>query len=460
MKRYETYKDSGIIRVEKIPENWKVVNFRYLIDVLTDFTANGSFGDLAKNVNYLEDGFSRLIRLTDLRASFSNKGVYLNEHSHKYLKKSELFGGEILLANVGAYAGLAWVFENFQNKASLGPNMFLLKFKETLNEKYAYIALTSYYLHSQLLDKATSSAQPKLNKEDVKSCKFILPSLTEQTQIIKYLDYKTGLIDTIIAQKEALIKKLKEQRQAIINEAVTKGLNPDVKLKDSGIAWLGDIPEHWSVVKLKYVLNTTKGYAFKSGLFKGKGIPVVKASDIKNKSVRTTSTCFIEEKVASKYKSVTLKYGDILISTVGSTPDVIKSAVGQIARVPLELNNSLLNQNTVRLEISDDKLMQQSFLFFLIQNNNYRKYLDLHAHGTANQASLKLVDILGYQVALPPIDEQKQIVKIIEENLNRLDKTFDKTQISIDKLKEYRQSLISEAVTGKIDVRDWQATKS
>src|SRR5690606_24655028 len=162
-----------------------------------------------------------------------NKGIYLNEASHNYLKKSELFGGEILLANVGAYAGLAWIYEGIEGKASLGPNMFLLKFKDVLDKRFAYISLTSFYLHSQLLDKATSSAQPKLNKEDVKSCVFILPTLKEQTQIANYLDHKTAIIDALIEKKELLIQKLQAQRQAIINEAVTKGLNPNAKMKDS-----------------------------------------------------------------------------------------------------------------------------------------------------------------------------------------------------------------------------------
>ena len=438
MKRYETYKDSGIIRVEKIPENWKVVNFRYLIDVLTDFTANGSFGDLAKNVNYLEDGFSRLIRLTDLRANFSNKGVYLNEHSHKYLKKSELFGGEILLANVGAYAGLAWVFENFQNKASLGPNMFLLKFKETLNEKYAYIALTSYYLHSQLLDKATSSAQPKLNKEDVKSCKFILPSLTEQTQIIKYLDYKTGLIDTIIAQKEELIKKLKEQRQAIINEAVTKGLNKDVKLKDSGIEWLGEIPEHWEVVKLKYLVNHSTA--------KGNGNSELKIA-LENIESGTGRLLRNDEKEFEGDLKIFEK-DDILFNKL--RPYLSKVL---IAPEDGECVSELL------VFKARQKKVFYKFLFHRLSSEQIISIVDSSTYG-AKMPRASIDFILELPIPVPEIIEQETISDFINKKQRKIDISSNKLKLSIQKLKEYRQSLISEAVTGKIDVRDWQAPKS
>ena len=121
-------KDSGVEWIGEIPEHWEVCNFRYLIKVLTDYTANGSFGDLAKYVTYQnEPSYSRLIRLTDLRKNLKKSGVYLNEKSHKYLSKSELFGGELLMANVGAYAGLAWIMPKIDSPASLAPNMFLIK---------------------------------------------------------------------------------------------------------------------------------------------------------------------------------------------------------------------------------------------------------------------------------------------------------------------------------------------
>jgi type I restriction enzyme S subunit len=214
-------KDSGIEWLGEVPEGWEVLNFRYLIDVLTDYTANGSFADLAKNVNYLEAGFSRLIRLTDLREDLKNTGIYVSEESHNYLSKSSLYGDEILLANVGAYAGLAWKVPMLYEPSTLGPNMFLLKFHNQLENDFAYYALISEYLSSQLKTKAVSAAQPKLNKEDVRSCKFILPPVNEQLKIVDYISNSTAKIDNIIYSTIILIDKLKEYRQSIISEAVT-----------------------------------------------------------------------------------------------------------------------------------------------------------------------------------------------------------------------------------------------
>jgi type I restriction enzyme S subunit len=214
-------KDSGIEWLGEVPENWKVLKFRYLIDVLTDFTANGSFADLAKNVTYLDEGYSRLIRLTDLRENLMNDGIYVSEESHNYLTKSSLYGHEVLLANVGAYAGLAWKVPILTEPSTLGPNMFLLKFYNDLNNDFAYFSLISEYLSSQLKMKAISSAQPKLNKEDVRSCLFVLPTLEEQNQIVEYLLNVNQKFDDVLLQEAILIDKLKEYRQSIISEAVT-----------------------------------------------------------------------------------------------------------------------------------------------------------------------------------------------------------------------------------------------
>lgn len=214
-------KDSGIEWLGEIPEHWEVVNFRYVIDILTDYTANGSFGDLAKNVTYLEEGYSRLIRLTDLREDLTNKGVYISEESHNYLSKSELFGGEVLLANVGAYSGLAWLMPHNVGKASLAPNMFLLKFKEQLNNEFAYNAMISDYLSSQFKIKAVSAAQPKINKEDVRTCLFLLPPQEEQLSINSFIKEREMSYTLVLGKLEQSVEKLKLYRQSLISEAVT-----------------------------------------------------------------------------------------------------------------------------------------------------------------------------------------------------------------------------------------------
>ncbi len=216
-------KDSGIEWIGEIPKHWGLCKTINVIKLLTDFTANGSFADLAKNVIYLDDeNYARVVRLTDLRVNFNNKGVYVNEHSYNFLKKSALFGGEILIANVGAYSGLMCEMPNVDFTATLGPNMMLIKIKEELVlSHYFYLLSMCSYFKQQLQLKSISSAQPKLNKDDVRNIRFVLPPLNEQKQIADYIDSKCTEIDSLISQKEALLSDLELYKKSLIYECVT-----------------------------------------------------------------------------------------------------------------------------------------------------------------------------------------------------------------------------------------------
>lgn len=200
-------------------------------------------------------------------------------------------------------------------------------------------------------------------------------------------------------------------------------------------------------------LQNYQGCAFKSQMFSDEGEPVVKASDIKSRSLRPSSA-YIPEKEAQEYENVRLKTDDLLMSTVGSTPDVTESAVGQLARVPEALNGAYLNQNTVRLEFNSE--LHKRFAFYALQSESFRRYLDLYAHGTANQSSLSLEDILQFPLAVPTFDEQVAISNELDRRENNFVATLERAKLAINLFRERRIALISAAVTGKIDVRDWK----
>lgn len=217
-------KDSGIEWIGEVPNHWMIGKVRRVLDILTDFTANGSFADLAKNVKYLDTpDYSRLIRLTDLRENLKNEGIYVNKDAHKFLSKSELFGGEILMANVGAYAGLVCLVPKLDYVATLGPNMLLLKFnKKRMSNQFAFTLLGSDCYHKLLMNKALSSAQPKLNKEDVRSIDFIFPpTQEEQKAILDWIKEETSNVDTLISKYQKQIDLMQEYRTSLISQAVT-----------------------------------------------------------------------------------------------------------------------------------------------------------------------------------------------------------------------------------------------
>lgn len=452
MKMYNKYKASNTKWVDEIPFEWKIVNFRYLINVLTDFTANGSFGDLAKNVTYLDSGFSRLIRQTDLNGKFKNKAIYVDELAHNYLSKSELFGGEVILANVGS-AGLSWIFDGYDGKATLGPNCFLLKFNQLFNNKFAYISLNSYYLNSQILDKASSSIQPKLNKEDIRTCKVIVPSVQEQIKITEYIEYKTNLIDTTIEKKKRLIELLKEKRQAVINEAVTKGLNPNVAMKDSGLEWLGEIPAHWEVVRLKKIADAFgrigyRGYTTQDIVGQDEGAITISPSNMKGNYMTFENCTYINWYKYEESPEIKIYNDDILMVKTGSTYG--KVGIVRDLDKKATINPQLLVLKNVRIN--------STYLFNLLRTNYIQYQVETNVIGSTIP-TISQTKILNFSLPLPPNEEIEFIMQFIQNQMNLIDKTQKAIEIAIKKLQTYRQSLISEAVTGKMDVRDWQPPK-
>ena len=216
-------KDSGVEWLGEIPEHWKIHRIKKLLNILTDYTANGSFASLAENVTYLDSGYARLVRLTDLREDLKNDGLYVDENAHNFLKKSELFGGEVLIANVGAYAGFACLMPHIDSKATLGPNMYMMNFNnKLLTNEYALYCLMSFHAQEQLKIAATSTAQPKLNKDDVKNVWITLPpSLEEQEAVMLHIRKRSGQFDELIDKATAAIDLLEERRSALISAAVT-----------------------------------------------------------------------------------------------------------------------------------------------------------------------------------------------------------------------------------------------
>lgn len=216
-------KDSGVDWIGEIPEHWICCSFRNIIDVLTDYTANGSFGDLAKNVNYQSEGYARLVRLTDLRENLENEnGVWVDKHGYEYLSKSTLYGGELLMANVGAYSGLPCVMPKVDYLTTLAPNMFLIKQDVSkADTPFLFYLLSSYDYFNWLQTIALASAQPKLNKENIRSLQILLPPRVEQEKIVRHIQDKIKPLELAISVAKQQISLLQERKQIIINDVVT-----------------------------------------------------------------------------------------------------------------------------------------------------------------------------------------------------------------------------------------------
>ncbi|MGY6229297.1 restriction endonuclease subunit S [Enterobacter asburiae] len=454
-KAYPEYKDSGVEWLGGIPSHWIQSKFGYLKTILTDYTANGSFADLKSNVTYLnEPSYARLVRLTDLRHNLNNNGIWIDFKSYKFLSKSALYGGEFLLANVGANAGLFYQMPYNKGPASLAPNMFMAKFSAN-KVSGGFIAYTgeSDSILKQLTLKATaSSAQPKLNKDDFKSIFCCYPSLTEQKIICNFLNCETVLIGKLIAKQQQLIELLKEKRQAVISHAVTKGLNPDAPMKDSGVEWLGQVPNHWLMSKVRYCFLFDKGLTITKEDLQDEGIPCINYGEIHsrygfeiNPNVHNLK-CVNEAYLENNKNSLLIK-GDIIFADTSEDVD----GSGNFSQLTTD-TNIFAGYHTIIARPRDRR--NYRFLAYLFDCQELRSQIKYSVKGVKVYSITQAI-LRGLSIWLPPNNEQEYISKLLDYQTTKIDTLIQKQLQQIELLKERRTALIAAAVTGKIDLRDW-----
>ncbi|WP_337396604.1 restriction endonuclease subunit S [Phascolarctobacterium succinatutens] len=427
-------KDSGIEWIGEIPKDWERGCIKNILEVLTDYTANGSFADLAKNVHYLDnDGFARLVRLTDLRLDLSNDdGVYVGEKTYNYLAKSSLFGGEILVANVGAYAGLFCEMPPKEGRFTLGPNMFLLRTNKRMIQHYLFYLGQAKFVKEQLAQKAISSAQPKLNKTDLKTVFIAIPSIAEQQQIADYLDTKCSEIDATAEDIQKEISLLEEYKKSVITEAVTKGLNPDAEMKDSGIEWVGKVPVTWKIMPNKYIMTKKK----------------------------------VIKEVYDDENIISLSMNGVIVRDLEAGGKMPKTFDGYQIVYPGNLLMCLFDYDvTPRCIglIKDYGVTSPAYSQFVMNNDNYSGYyyyyylmID-HAktllHLAKNLRHSFTEEQLGAILApVPTVEEQYQIVNYLDTKCSEIDTLIADKKRQLDTLADYKKSLIYEYVTGKKEV--------
>ena len=282
-----------------------------------------------------------------------------------------------------------------------------------------------------------------VKKEDFEDIGVLLPSKQEQTQIADFLDRKTGQIDELIRIKERRIALLHEQRTALINQAVTKGLDPNVEMKPSEVEWIGEIPKHWTLTRLKYISNipVTYGLNIEADRYTTEGIRLIRITDIgesgslQQKGVYLSKDCVPQEQVLNSY--------DLLLSRSGAT-------VGK-SYLHLQKGKYASAGYLVRFNLGD--YCTSKFIYYVTLSHFYRNWLEQQIIISTIQ-NVNGEKYSNFQLPIPSYQERKQIVNFLDHKTEQIDELISTEQRKIELLKEYRQSLISEAVTGKIDVRN------
>ncbi|MGA1871989.1 MAG: restriction endonuclease subunit S [bacterium] len=443
MKRYERYKDSGIEWIGEIPEHWELKKFNQISYMKgrigwqglkqSEFTTNINEPFLITGMNF-KDG-----------KICWDEVYHISEERYNQAPEIQLKNNDVLITKDGTIGKLLYV-ENipFPHKSSLNSHLLVLRpFNESYDSKYLYYQLQSYLFKNHIELTKTGTTFFGITQESVGQYKMLLPIINEQTAIANYLDRKAAEIDDLITQKEELLKLYEEEKTAIINKAVTKGINPDVKVKDSGIDWLGEIPEHWDVKKVKYVGKSIIGIIYSPSEIvtdPKQGILVLRASNIQEGKLSLLDNVYVNKEIEEELKT---KVGDILICSRSGSATLIGKNI---------LINERSTGNTFGAFMTIFRTKLFPFVYYYFNSQVFKGQTGLFQTVTINQLTINVLN--NFIIAIPPPEEQTAIVNHIEKETTRINTKIEKTKKLIELLKEYRTALISEVVTGKIKVTE------
>jgi type I restriction enzyme S subunit len=398
IRKYEKYKDSGVEWIGEIPEGWEVKKLKYVAEICTEKPEDGVRKVALENIE------SKSGHFIDTDTVFEGEGVVFKR-------------GDILYGKLRPYLAKVWVSEF--DGAAVG-DFFVIRPQQEISSAYLKYRLLSAEFTDLANGSTFGSKMPRVDRDFMTDLMHAVPSIPEQTAIASFLDRKTAEIAQLIVRKEKLIALYEEEKTAIINHAVTKGLDPTVKTKPSGIEWLGNIPEHWEVKRLKYVANMKSGDGITSDQIKEFGdYPVYGGNGLRG-----------------YFDSFTHEGNYVLIGRQGALCGNINYAIGKFWASEHTIVCTLIKHYETR------------WFGELLRVMNLNQY-----SVSAAQPGLSIDNIKILQIPVPPISEQTTIVAHIETECSRLNTIIDKFKKQIELFKEYRTTLISEVVTGKTDVR-------
>lgn len=431
---YPEYKVSGVEWLGEVPAYWRFVRFK--------FVANVQKGKLPKKIVADEDGkFPPYLTMDYLRTGYPENFV-----DDKSL--IPINDGEVLLLWDGANAG-----EFIESRYGvISSTVAHIKFISQFNHRFCWYLVKS--LEIELRTTTIGMGIPHVSGEKLNNLIFYEPLFLEQQQIANFLDHETAKIDTLIEKQQQLIKLLKEKRQAVISHAVTKGLNPNAPMRDSGVEWLGEVPKHWNSMQIRRIISRMeqgKSPECDNKVAEFDEWGVLKTSCV-NKGIYNSEANKALPDNIKPFPQYEVKEGDILMSRASGSINLI----GSVAYVYKTRPKILLSDKIFRLYL--DSSMSKIFFCYLMYSTYMRANIERAISGAEGMANnITKGAVIGFVFALPPLDEQQFIVDFIFKRLDKFRRLIQKAEVAINLMQERRTALISAAVTGKIDVRNWQA---
>jgi type I restriction enzyme S subunit len=440
-KPYPSYKDTNLPWLGQIPAHWEVKRIKELARQEYKSFVDG---DWIESPYIVQDEGVRLIQTGNIGiGKYKEQGYrYITKETFRKLDCTEFFPGDILICRLAEPVGRACLAPDLGKRMITSVDVCILKPQDKYDSKFIVYFLSSDSYLNWLTVLSRGSTRDRISRSMLGDIHIPCPSLPEQQAIATYLDHQTAKIDALIAKKQRLLELLAEQRAALISQAVTKGLNPNVKMKDSGETWLGQIPSHWNVRPLKYAafLNS------ETLTEKNDSDYVIQYLDISNvdeiEGVGEVQEIRFENAPSRARRIV--RAGDTIVSTVRT----YLKAVAYFENPPTNLIVS-----TGFAVLRPKQGIQSKFLSWLIQSKPFIEKVVTHSVGVGYPA-INPSELASLKVWIPSISEQQAISDYLDNQTKRLTDLATKVETAIERLREYRAALISSVVTGKVQVKD------
>jgi len=440
------YKDSGVEWLGKIPSHWGNTKVKYEAYVKARVGWHG-----LKSDDFTDEG-PYLVTGSDFKGTNIDwsQCYHCDEPRYEQDPYIQLKNGDLLITKDGTIGKVALV-NNLEDdkKATLNSGIFVVRpLRNNFSTKFYFWLLQSNVFKEFVDFNKTGSTIVHLYQDTFVNFEYASPELVDQIQIANFLDHETTKIDSLIEKQQQLIQLLKEKRQAVISHAVTKGLNPNVPMKDSGVEWLGEVPEHWQFPRLKQLIQYGSSISYgivQPGDALDEGVPFIQTTNISKGSFELEDFQKTSVSIESNYPRSRLEGGEVILG--------IRASIGAAFVVPMSFKGVNLSRGIAR--IIPNNLLRSDFLVWYFKSNTVDQYWGLSKQGsTFSEVSIETVRELN--VVIPPLDEQETITKYLTDESNKFEKLINFAEKQKLLLLERRTALISAAVTGKIDVRNWQ----
>lgn len=439
---YSEYKDSGVEWLGEIPVSWIALSVKRMSEIFNGATPKSGErtywdGDISW-VTPADLGKTNLPYISEGARSITPSG-------YESCGTSLVPEGTIVLSSRAPIGTLGIAAK----KLCTNQGCKSLVVEKQHNSKYLYYVLLSSTAQLNLLGRGTTFLE--LSSDALGSYKIGMPSKAEQEVIANFLDHETAKIDTLIEKQQQLIKLLKEKRQAVISHAVTKGLDPNAPMRDSGVEWLGEVPEHWAVWKFSHIapIITCGVASTPTYVEEEEGMPFLSAQNVRGNKLSLHKYNYIPHELheqLTRYRRP--ERGDLLVTRVGA-------GIGDACIVDTEMEFSIYVSLT-HIRVIPSIAVNRFIMYFF--GSDYCKFLNYQGTVTGGGVgNLNVQNVVRYKIPLPNLEEQNHIVRFLDAQGEKFEELIGKAEEAIALAKERRTALISAAVTGKIDVRQWQA---